>query len=183
MRTEQDIKVQANLSVKQSVDLILLKELHSLVYHHKGSAYIKFINIAIGIEFLGACLDQHPFAEFGESENRFNKALKKLFPTNYRRFANEQSENYFFREFRGPFIHQLRPGKNIVVTHRDESAIEGTKHLVKTESGFLVLVLEDFFDDFEKACKNLLKLNEKGKLPTKKIDQEYIKLFPTRNNK
>lgn len=183
MEADQNSGNQTNLSVKQSVENILLNEMHSLIYDHKGSAFIKFINIAIGIEFLGACLDQHPFTAYDESKNRFNKALKKLFPAKYKKYAHEQSENYFFKEFRGAFVHQLRPGKRIVVTHRDESKIEGTKHLVETDSGYLVLVLEDFYDDFEKACKELLKLNEKGKLPTKKVEQDYIRLFSTRNNK
>ncbi len=174
---------QTKLTVEQSIQAIFLNELRSLIYDHHGSAYIKFTNIAIGIEYLGACLDQHAFSDFGESENRFNKALKKLFPKEYKKFALEQSQKYLYREFRCSFLHQLRPGKGIVVSHRDESKREGTTHLKETESGYLVLILEDFFDDFEKACKKLDDLNKKGKLPTKKLGQDYILITETRHNK
>lgn len=45
------------LSVKESIRTIFVQEMKSVIYDHKGSAYIKFINIAIGIEYLGALLE------------------------------------------------------------------------------------------------------------------------------
>ncbi|MEO9477225.1 MAG: hypothetical protein ABJG41_16890 [Cyclobacteriaceae bacterium] len=170
------------LTVIDTVERILIAELKSMVYDHQGSAFIKFINIAVGIEYFGACLDVHAFQDFNKSEERFNNALKKLFPKKYEKYAKSGAEIYFFRDFRGTFIHQIRPGKNVVVTHRNESKREGTTHLKKTKSGDLVLVLEDFFDDFEKAGKALIKKAKDGKLPTKKDQQNYIRLVSIQNN-
>jgi len=79
-----------------------------------------------------------------------------------------------YEKFRCPLLHQLRPSKVIGFSHKKESIIEGTTHLKPIENGILVLILEDFFDDFEKACKKLILLNNKGELPTKKNNEDYI---------
>lgn len=178
----QEVQNVIKLSVRESIETIFLRELKSLIYDHKDSAYIKFINLAIGIEYLGACLDNHAFVKEGESKNRFDNALKKLFNRKYLPFSKTDNDFYLFVKFRCSFVHQLRPGKNVVVTHREESRREGTTHLKPTKSGLLVLVLEDFFDDFEKACTRLFDLEEKGKLPSKKLDEDFISLTSIKNN-
>ena len=181
-KDEQENKVK-NVTLIETIRSILLGELKSVIYNHNGSAYIKFLNLAIGIEYLGTCLDHHPFDKDKESENRFNEALKKLFDKKYLKYAKKGSNIYFFEDFRCPFVHQLRPGKKIVLTHRDESKREGTKHLAPLETGELVLVLEDFFDDFEDAAKRLIRQFEDGTITTKKGDTGFIKLISIKNNK
>ncbi len=170
------------LSARESIRTIFVQEMKSVIYDHKGSAYIKFINIAIGIEYLGAFLDNHDFTKERESQKRFDNALRKLFPKKYLKFSKSDNEFYLYENFRCPFVHQLRPGKKVVVTHRDESKREGTTHLEPTKRGLLVLVLEDFFDDFEIACNRLFQLEEKNKLPSKKLEQDYIRLISIRDN-
>ena len=173
---------EKSLTTGEVVREIFLKEMKSVVYDHKGSAYIKFINLAVGIEYLGACLDTHEFTKKNESENRFNSALKKLFPKKYKPFSNSNHKFYLFECFRCPFVHQLRPGKNVVVTHREESKKERTTHLKTSGNGHFVLVLEDFFDDFERACQKLFDLEKKGKLPSLKMKKDYLKLISIENN-
>lgn len=182
MTEDQHTQNERKLTVRESIEAIFLRELKSLIYNHKDSAYIKFINLAIGIEYLGACLDNHDFLKEGVSQERFDCALKKLFPNKYLKFSKSDNEFYLYQNFRCSFVHQLRPGKNVVVTHREESKIEGTTHLICTNSGYLVLVLEDFFDDFESACKKLFALEKNGKLPTKKMSQGYIKVTSIKDN-
>lgn len=77
-KDEEQKKVE-NLTLNESINAILLGELKSVIYNHNGAAYIKFLNLAIGIEYLGACIDNFPFEEEAQSEKRFNGALKKLF--------------------------------------------------------------------------------------------------------
>jgi hypothetical protein len=182
MTENNNTQIVTTLSVRESIETIFLRELKSIIYDHKDSAYIKFINLAIGIEYLGACLDSHDFVKEGESKGRFDNALKKLFHKKYHKFSKSDNQFYLYEKFRCPFVHQLRPGKNVVVTHREESKREGTTHLEFTKSGLLVLVLEDFFDDFATACNNLFKLEEKNKLPSKKLGDNYIKLTSIKNN-
>jgi len=170
------------LTVIDTINSILLGELKSIVYNHKGSAYIKFLNIAIGIEYLGACFDHHPFTKDKESETRFNDALKKLFNKKYNKFAKKGSEVYLYEDFRCAFVHQLRPSKTIVLTHRDESKRERTKHLVPIKSGQLVLVLEDLYDDLEKAAKKLVAQFKSGKITNKKGDKHFIEVTSIREN-
>lgn len=171
------------LSTGESVEAIFLKEMKEIIYNHEGAAFIKFLNIAVGIEYLGACLDQHDFTEEGHSEDRFNNALKELFPKKYHKHAKKDAKIYLYECFRCPYVHQLRPGKGVVVTHRNESKREGTIHLEFTESDYFVLVLEDFFDDFESACLKLFQKDENKKLPTKKMSQDYIKYINISENK
>lgn len=174
---------EKKLTTKESVRIFFLNEMRSVVYDHQGSAFIKFINLAVGIEYLGACMDSHKFTKEKESKERFNRALYKLFPNKYRHLSKSSHKFYLYESFRCPFVHQLRPGKDVVVTHREEAKKEGTTHLETTENGLLVLVLEDFFDDFEKACNKLFDLECKGKLPTKKMKEDYIRVISIKNNK
>lgn len=173
---------EKRLTAEESTRTVFLQEMRSVVYDHQGSAFIKFINLAIGIEYLGAFWDNNDFMEEGLSEKRFNKALKKLFPKKYQRFSKSGNEFYLYKQFRCPFVHQLRPGKKVVVTHRAESQKEGTTHLEPTKNGFLVLVLEDFFDDFESACNKLFDFEKKKKLPSKKLKQDYLVFRSIRDN-
>ena len=166
------------LTLIDTVNKILIEELKSIIYDHKGSAYTKFLNLAISVEYIGACLDNHEFDKPKESEKRFNDAFKKLFDKKYHKYAKKSSDIYFFEEFRCPFVHQLRPGKKIVLTHREESIREGTTHLGSIESGQLVLVLEDFFDDLEAAAKGLINQFEKGTLTNKKGEKHFISIIP-----
>jgi hypothetical protein len=179
---DEEDKVK-NLTLIETTKSILIGELKSIIYNHNGSAYIKFLNLAIGIEYLGACLDHYPFDKDGESEKRFNEALKKLFNKKYEKYAKKGSDVYFFEDFRCPFVHQLRPGKKIVLTHRKESNDEGTRHLTPLETGELVFVLEDFFDDFEDAANRLIRQFKDGTITNKKGDQGFIKLVSIKDNK
>lgn len=170
------------LTTQDSISTIILGELRSIIYEHSGSAYIKFLNIIICIEFLGACIDNHPFNEDTHSKDRFNDALIKLFNKKYSQFAKSDNPYYLYEQLRCPFIHRLKPSKLIALTHRAESIKEGTKHLTPTEGGLLVLVLEDFFEDLEKACGVLIEKQSKKKLPTKKMDEGFIALESIRDN-
>lgn len=72
----------------------------------------------------------------------------------------------------------LRPAKNIVLTHRAESKVEGTKHLNPLKSGQTVLVLEDFYDDLESAAKRLVRDLESGETTNNKADINFIEVVP-----
>jgi hypothetical protein len=183
METSKEIKNKERiLTLVETIKTLILGELKSIVYQHQGSAFIKFLNIAIAIEYLGACLDHHPFDKDKQSEKRFNEALKELFEKKYKKYTKTDSEIYFFKEFRCSFIHQLRPGSNIVVTHREEAKKEKTTHLVPLKSGPLVLVLEDFYDDLEKAATGLIRKFEKGKITNQKGGKGFIKYVTVVNN-
>lgn len=172
---------QVNLTLTKTIRAILINEVKSVIYEHKGSPFIKFATIALAIEYIGACLDDFPFEDDKQSKKRFNKGLK-LLGKKYKPFSKESSNVYFYKDFRCAFVHQLRPEKNIELTHRIEAKVEGTRHLVPLKSGSLVLVLEDFYDDLEKACNKLIRLFDEGKITNRKKDIVYLKITPRRNN-
>lgn len=117
------------LNVSETINAILINEFKSIIFNHEGVAYSKFLLLAVGIEYLGACLDNFPFNKPKESEKRFNRALKKLFDKKYHKYAKKSARIYLFEDFRCGFVHQFRPSGKIALTHSHESKREGTKHL------------------------------------------------------
>ncbi len=154
------------LNIGHTIHAIILTEIKTIIYSAdtKAAPYVKFVLIANTIEFLGSILDPHPFLQNGESENRFNAALIKYFPKKYSSFAKAGSDVYLYQDFRCGMIHQLRPSPKIILSERHKGDIhlgfnkEGTKRF---------LVLEDFYDDLEKAAKACISSIQKGKIPDK----------------
>jgi hypothetical protein len=114
----------------------------------------KFILIAVGIEFLGACLDrQHPNAT-ARSEKRFNLAILKLFPKNYHHFVKQESIPYLFTDFRCPVIHQFRAENSIFLSSINERKFD--RHLTYNSDGSLILLAEEFYKDLASAGSELI---------------------------
>lgn len=170
---ELEIKI---LSTLQTIDAVILGELKQIIYT-EGAPYIKFLLFAGIIEYLGACLDSNPFIKEKLSEERFNNALKKLFPTKYKAFSNAGSSHYLYEGFRCNMVHRLVPRK-FAFTTRKEAIEDGNNHLKPscTDENNIILVLEDFYDDIEKAAKKLKKLFDQGKAPKSKAIEGQIKI-------
>ncbi|MBK7182139.1 MAG: hypothetical protein IPI30_10790 [Saprospiraceae bacterium] len=167
--------IDKSYNLINTIEKVLIQEIRSIVYDHKGPAYVKFVLLAVGIEFLGACVDESPFDK-KNSEKRFNSALMKLFKNIYHKYAKKNSNVYFYEQFRCSFVHQFKPGPDIVITHREESKREGTTHLMNISNGQLVIVLEDFYDDFENACKKFIRYSNEGKITNKKPEMDFLSL-------
>jgi len=136
--------------------------------------YLGIGNISLGIEFLGACLDEYPFNKSGESKKRFKIGiehfLSKIDPR-YSKFNQRSSPYYLYKNLRCGMAHVIRPQGKVHFTSRKESKSDGTKHLCQSE-GRLILVCEDFYDHFAQSCKMLIE-----KLPTLtniKIKEPYL---------
>jgi hypothetical protein len=121
-----------------------------------GGILPKFMLIALGIEFLGACLDKQHLNATARSEKRFNLALLKLFPANYHHFTKTSSAPYLYSDFRCRVIHQLQAEKSIrLCSHADRGEL---RHLTYQPDGSLVLVVEDFYRDLADAALKLINL-------------------------
>jgi len=126
----------------------------------EGHHYLSFSLICQGIEFLGACLDSEPFSAKGLSAARFRRAIYDLFQTSYREF-NQGSGRPFdlYENLRCGLHHVILPESPIELIQRSEKAIFHANHLeVKEIRGIhrLVLVSEDLFEDYEKACQEII---------------------------
>jgi Protein of unknown function (DUF2934) len=154
---------------------VTLKEFISVVFLHESKRlidsrfhYISFAVIGLGIEFLGACLDAHPFDKKGQSGPRFKLAIETLFPSPYK-LRRDDLCNYL----RNGFAHQFRPGKPFVVTQREESIQEGTRHFGPYGSQ-TVLVAEDLYADFAEACREVIRRIDDGRLSHQKLSGAFL---------
>ena len=163
------------LSVKEFIEIVLMRDIRRMVYECKLH-YLSFSVISQGIEFLGACLDELKWDDPDQSEKRFNKALKKLFQNKYQRHSTRANEQYLYKGLRCGLIHMMRPQNKVFLTHREESKRDGTSHL-KKHNDKLILVLEDFYDDFERACKDVIAKIDAGKITNKKVQKSYLRIL------
>jgi len=151
------------LNSKNIIEEVILREIKAIVYSKDCSSapYSKFILIATAIEFLGACGDSFEFQKEKQSEDRFNKGLS-YFNKKYHQYSKSSSDIYLYEDFRCGLVHQFRPTSKVNLAERGK----GYKNLNLTKEPLkLIIVLEDIYDDLEKAAKNFLKLARKGKIP------------------
>lgn len=188
---------KTTLSILQIIQGVIVGEVGCLIYpegtkspdvFQQSNAYIKFLPVVSCIEFLGACYDEFPFETQRMSqkdivEDRFNKALKELFDKKYLPFSKGNHRYYLYKKLRCTMIHQLRPGKGVMFTTRKEAIEDGNSHLTEDEQGHLILVLEDFFDDLQKAALKLVSLFERKKLTNKKGGLAFIEVLEYRTAK
>ena len=120
-----------------------------------------------GIETAGALLDPLPFKAKGQGKNRFDLALKKLFPIEYIQ-ANQKVNLY--SQLRSHMAHCMLPAKTVVIQVSEEN------HLLFSE-GALQISLNTFYEDYCSAISKLITQLEAGKLKNKKIVFENLGLI------
>ncbi|NWG05022.1 MAG: hypothetical protein HXY44_19405 [Syntrophaceae bacterium] len=141
--------------------------------------YISFNLICQGIEFLGACLDSEPFSGKGLSAPRFRRAIEDLFPTSYHPFNQGTGKAFdLYENFRCSFLYVMLPRPRLKLIRRTEKPKFNANHLeVKEIQGIerLVLVLEDLFEDFERACEGIIRRINEGRLRGWKFAEDLLK--------
>jgi hypothetical protein len=171
---------KSDINIRESIELFVIGQIGLLIEGDKKTAYVKFLLIINCIEFLGAALAEKPIETEKQSEERFNNAIKKLFSSKYRQFANESNQYYFYRNLRCGMVHQLRPLGKIGFTTRQEAKQDGNTHLAVEENGFLVLVLEDFYDDLKKAALKYIRDSKSGKITTQRGKDAHVSVYNKR---
>lgn len=145
--------------LKEQIREVILSD-YARLMETPGSTIGKFILIAVGIEFLGACLDRQHMNATGRSEKRFNTAIRELFPKKYHHFTQLTSIPNLFLDFRCPVIHQFRAGKSLYLCSRmDRQGVE-ERHLTYRPDGTLVLIAEEFYVDLAAAGARLVNRQE-----------------------
>jgi len=130
--------------------------------------YVSFTLICHGIEFLGACLDSDAFSSKGLGAPRFRRAVWDLFPTSYHAFNRGSGKPFdLYENLRCGWLQGILPGSRVELIRRSEKAKLDAHHLEVMEiRGMerLVLVSEDLFEDYEKACKEIIARIREGRL-------------------
>ena len=78
------------LDIGQFVDTVLMGDLQKMICT-PGLQYLGFGVVGCGIEFLGACIDAHPFDKEQVSRDRFESAVRALFDPMYHPYADKTS--------------------------------------------------------------------------------------------
>jgi hypothetical protein len=146
-------------SLESFVKTVLLKDIHRMTYDC-GLHYLAFGTIAVGIEFLGACEDAHPFEQPGESRRRFKLGIERymaLVEPRYATYNDRNSPFFLYKHLRCGMAHIMRPQGTVGFICRSDAQKAGHAHLSLVNGGqALLLTAEDFYDDFAKACQLLL---------------------------
>lgn len=147
------------MSILDFIQKVLIGEFKE-IQQEEGHPYISFSLICQGIEFLGACLDSEPFSAKGLSAPRFRRAIHDLFPISYHPFNQGTGKPFdLYENLRCSLIHVILPGSRLELIQRTEKAKFGVNHLeVREIQGIdrLVLVSEDLFEDYERACQEII---------------------------
>jgi hypothetical protein len=155
------------MKILDFIQKVLIDEFKT-IQQDEGHYYISFSLICQGIEFLGACLDLEPFSAKGLSAPRFRKAIDDLFPTSYHQFNQGTGKPLdLYDIFRCSLVHVILPGSRLELIRRAEKAKFNVNHLeVKEIRGInkVVLVSEDLFEDYEKACGEVIARIRDGRL-------------------
>lgn len=159
---------KTNLSVEEFVRRVLLRDLRRMIYEAKLH-YLGFGSIAVGIEFLGACVDDHPFHASSHSAERFKRGIDDFMSKSDSRYKKYQDSLY--KHLRCGIAHVMRPGGKVLFTSRDESVQDQTHHF-QIINDQLLLVCEDFYDDFGTACQSLI--DQLPNLSSPKLEQPYL---------
>ncbi len=161
--------MQDGLSIESFVRTILLGDLRCLTYDHH---FLAFGPISVGIEFLGACQDEQEFGAERLSGKRFERGVE-----DFMRLVNPLYSTYnrsfnLYKNLRCGMAHIMRPQGSISFACRQNTRCAGQNHLALIGGSTLILVAEDFYDDFAKACELLLV--ELPRKTTRKFTDTYL---------
>lgn len=126
-----------------------------------------FKRIAVGmisqyIETLGAFLDKKPFKTPRQSSQRFDLALKKLFPPRYSGF---NKNNFLYKQLRSNFTHLGVESQFLTFDYNDEN-IES--HM-RFADGKTTIVISKLLEDYINACNLVIEMLVNGRLKNKNL--------------
>jgi len=162
------------ISVENFISHTLIDEIQLIQdnNHH----YLSFSLIAQGIEFLGACLDNNDWDKENESKNRFKLAIKKLFSSKYQPHNDENNNYFLYGNLRCGLIHMMLPKSSLELIQKDDVNKYGEHLEIKIirSRKRLILVSEDFFKDFKKAAKKVIRKIENRDIAQQKVYDTFL---------
>lgn len=172
-------------TLSEFIEHPLLYELDRMVNGSSPAAYLSFGQVAMGIEFLGACCDSHPWRVEGESAARFRLGLTTYMAQVDNRYGNlntgKNVDYDLYSYLRCGMAHLVRPQGFFGLVGKGTADADGHVHLEQDQaSKKVVLVDVPFFDDFKTACHILLgdlpklEANDKANAKTGKFDGVFL---------
>ena len=164
------MNTENNLSAKDFIQKVFIEETAKLV--DAGFYHFAFVIMAQGLETLGSFLDSKPLKAREQSKLRFSHAINRLMPVKYAKLNNNHK---LYDQLRASLAHTFSVSRQVYLTFKSDPDY-GKKHLQESE-GKLILVVEDFYADFKKACERLLDGMDKGIISEKKTNSEFYYTF------
>ncbi len=164
------MNAENNISAKEFIQKVFIDETGRLV--DSGFHHFAFIIMAQGLETLGSFLDSKPLKAREQSKLRFSHAVNRLMPVKYGKLNNN---HILYDQLRASLAHTFTSSRQIYLAAREDDEY-GNKHL-QVVNEKLVLVAEDFYIDFKKACKRLFEGMNKGVIHERKINSEFYYTF------
>jgi len=158
------------LSAKEFIQEVFIEETARLV--DAGFYHFAFVIMAQGLETLGSFLDTKPLKAREQSKLRFSHAINRLMPKEYSKLNNNHK---LYDQLRASLAHTFTASRQIYLTSKVNSNY-GKKHLQEIDEK-LILVAEDFYTDFKKACERLFDGMDKGIISEKKISTDFYYTF------
>ena len=164
------MNTENNLSAKDFIQKVFIEETKRIV--DAKSYHFAFVIMAQALETLGSFLDSKPLKAREQSKLRFSHAINRLMPVKYAKLNNN---HILYDQLRASLAHTFTTSRQIYLTAK-ENPEHGNKHLQEVD-GKLILVAEDFYKDFKKACMRLLEGMNKGIITERKINSEFYYTF------
>lgn len=158
------------LSSKKFIQKVFISDVERLI--NAELYHFAFVVMAQGLEVLGSFLDSKPLKAKEQSKLRFSHAINRLMPKEYAKLNNNHR---LYDQLRASLAHTFTSGRHLFLTYKNKSEL-GNKHLDNVNDK-LVLVAEEFYNDFKKACLRLLEGMDKGIISDKKINSEFYYTF------
>ena len=144
------------MNVNEYIEHFLIKEIGELVGSYPFQA---FTLMAIGIEFLGKCLDESKWDNRNKSSNDFKTAIEKLDSlVKYKNIDN------LYDKLRCGLAHLGIPKIGIALSS-DKNYLDANP---------IILGCKDFYDDFKLACVEII--NDSKSQVKKKMDEDYVSI-------
>ena len=159
-----------NLSAKEFIQKVFIDETGRLV--DAGFYHFAFVIMAQGLEVLGGFLDTKPLKAREQSKLRFSHAINRLMPKEYSKFNDNHR---LYDQLRASLAHTFTASRSLLLTSNNDAKF-GKKHLQETDKK-VILVAENFYNDFKKACLRLMDGMDKGIINDKKINEEFYFTF------
>ena len=155
---------------KEFIDTVLINEVGAI---HLQYPYISFAMIAIGIEFLGKCLNNYEnWNEPKRSEKDFELAINSL--KSFEKYRPLLTSHKLWTSLRNGFLHSFVPKNTLTLSSKDELA-----HLVAVTPTKINLRCEDFYKDFKGACQEVIAMTS---FQSNKMNLPLLELPDIENN-
>lgn len=144
------------VNIKTPVDYIekyLIKEIGEIVDAHQELSWVLMM---AGIELLGRCVKEN-VTDDNNNEEYFREGLR-LFKPEYQKYNTDKKNPYdLYKKLRCGFSHLTFPKDAIAISERGS----GSENL-SFVYGKLVVVAEDFYEDFKEACTKVVEMFKAG---------------------